>query len=96
MNTAFCRVGRGGNRGWHAADLEVDFEAGKTYYIGYDHKSTNRDEWKLVRWGNENPWDLYKVSEDPTEINNLAETFPDTVKALEKLFLNWEKETGLE
>lgn len=23
---------------------------GKTYYIGYDHKSKNRDNWKLVVW----------------------------------------------
>ena len=50
IDTSFCRVGRGGNRGWHAPDLEVDFEAGKTYYIGYDHKSANRDDWKLVVW----------------------------------------------
>ena len=50
LDTTFCSVGRGGNRGWQAADLEVDFEAGKTYYIGYDHKSKNRDEWKLVVW----------------------------------------------
>ena len=50
LDTTFCSVGRGGNRGWHAADLEVDFEAGKTYFIGYDHKSKNRDEWKLVVW----------------------------------------------
>ncbi len=50
LDTTFCKVGRGGNRGWYAPDLEVNFEAGKTYYIGYDHKSKNRDEWKLVVW----------------------------------------------
>ena len=50
LDSTFCRIGRGGNRGWYAPDLEVNFEAGKTYYIGYDHKSKNRDEWKLVVW----------------------------------------------
>ncbi len=50
LDTTFCKVGRGGNRGGYAPDLEVDFEAGKTYHIGYDHRSTNRDEWKLVVW----------------------------------------------
>lgn len=50
LDTTFCSVVRGGNTGWHTPDLEVDFEAGKTYYIGYDHKSKNRDEWKLVVW----------------------------------------------
>jgi len=50
LDTTYCKVGRGGNRGGYAPDLEVNFEAGKTYYIGYDHRSTNRDEWKLVVW----------------------------------------------
>jgi len=50
LDTTFCRVARGGNRGGYAPDLEVNFEAGKTYHIGYDHKSANRDEWKLVVW----------------------------------------------
>jgi hypothetical protein len=33
-----------------AADLEVNFEAGRTYYIAYDHKSQNTEEWRLVVW----------------------------------------------
>jgi hypothetical protein len=33
-----------------AADLEVNFELGNTYYIGYNHKPTNPQEWSLVVW----------------------------------------------
>ena len=33
-----------------APDLEVNFEIGSTYYIGYFHKSDNTDEWQLVVW----------------------------------------------
>ena len=43
------------------ADLEVNFEAGRTYYIAYDHKSQNTEECRLVVW---------KV-----EIDNSFETF---------------------
>lgn len=50
IDTTFCAVGRGGNIPGYAPDLEVDFEVGKTYYIGYDHKSGNRDDWRLVVW----------------------------------------------
>jgi len=50
LDTTFCKVGRGGNLGGYAPGLEVDFEVGKTYHIGYDHRSKNRDEWKLVVW----------------------------------------------
>ena len=31
-------------------DLEVNFEAGNTYYVAYDHKSQNTDDWNLVVW----------------------------------------------
>lgn len=33
-----------------AADLEVEFEPGSTYYIGYFHESADTQEWKLVVW----------------------------------------------
>lgn len=33
--------------------LEADFEAGKTYYVGFDHSSKNRAEWHLVIWKTE-------------------------------------------
>ncbi len=51
-------------------------------------------EWKLVRWGRENSWDLYRVSEDPTETNNLASDFPEKVQAMEQQFLEWKKRMG--
>ena len=31
-------------------DLEVDFEAGTTYHVGYFHAPANTAEWKLVVW----------------------------------------------
>ena len=33
-----------------AADLEVDFQPGTTYYLGYQHQSANPEEWQLVVW----------------------------------------------
>ena len=49
INTTFCVVA-GSNEGPAVPDLKAEFEAGKTYYIGLDHSSGNRDEWKLVIW----------------------------------------------
>lgn len=34
----------------NTVDLEVDFEAGGTYHIGYFHAPANPEEWKLVVW----------------------------------------------
>jgi hypothetical protein len=36
-----------------AADLEVNFEPGGTYYVGYYHAPANTAEWKLVVWHKE-------------------------------------------
>jgi arylsulfatase len=47
--------------------------------------------WKLVRWGKENSWDLFNVSDDPTETNNLAAANTERVQAMEEQFLEWKK-----
>ena len=49
LDTTFCKVVRG-NENTRPAPLEAEFEAGKTYYIGFDHSSTNREEWHYVIW----------------------------------------------
>lgn len=49
IDTRYCAVVRG-NDNWHAPPLEADFEAGKTYYVGFDHSSGDRTEWKYVIW----------------------------------------------
>lgn len=49
VNRRNCPVLRGQDD-WTAAPLEADFEAGKTYYIGFDHSSDNRADWKYVIW----------------------------------------------
>lgn len=50
IDTSSCMtVGRGTGRN-KIEPLEAEFEAGKTYWIGYDHSSPNRADWKLVIW----------------------------------------------
>ncbi len=46
-------------------------------------------DWKLVRWGRDADWDLYHVTEDPAEIDNLASDQPEKVAEMEQLFLQW-------
>jgi hypothetical protein len=50
IDTSFCKA-PGRSTGRDTADpLTANFEAGKTYYLGFDHSSSNRKEWKLVIW----------------------------------------------
>jgi hypothetical protein len=52
INTANCPAIRGRNS-YVVPDLEADFEAGKTYYVGLDHRSKNKEDWRLVVWKTE-------------------------------------------
>jgi len=52
INTANCPAIRGRNS-YVVPDLEADFQAGKTYYVGLDHSSKNKEEWRLVVWKTE-------------------------------------------
>lgn len=50
VNTSFCPAIGPSNGKEKVPPLEAEFEAGKTYYVGYDHSANNRRDWKLVIW----------------------------------------------
>ncbi len=50
INTDFCPAVGIRNTNLKIEPLEADFEAGKVYYVGYDHSSSDRDDWGLVIW----------------------------------------------
>lgn len=49
LDTRFCKV-EPGNSYHSVPPLEAEFEAGKTYYIGFDHSSSKREDWAYVIW----------------------------------------------
>jgi hypothetical protein len=49
LDTSYCRAPQR-REPINAPPLEAEFEAGKTYYIGFDHSSTKREEWHYVIW----------------------------------------------
>jgi len=50
VNTSFCAAVGPSNGKEKIEPLEAEFEAGKTYYVGFDHSANNRRDWKLVIW----------------------------------------------
>jgi len=62
----------------------------KTLFWEWQHGRAVRDgKWKLVKEGFENPWSLYDMVTDPSEIKDLARTNPETVARMDKLFNDW-------
>lgn len=62
-------------------------------YLCWSHahgKAIRQGDWKLVKKDNA-PWELYDLKKDRIEIENLAESHPDKVHELSKLFDSWLK-----
>ena len=45
--------------------------------------------WKLIADGVNKPWELYNLTEDPTERKELTKQFPERVDLMKKLWLDW-------
>lgn len=50
LDLTYCPLGDPRLRIGDTADLEVEFEAGNTYYIGYSYPPDRPAEWKLTVW----------------------------------------------
>jgi len=59
------------------------------YWEWSNGQAVREGEWKLVRWGRDQPWDLYNVVEDPTETENLASRYPQRVNSMDRMFREW-------
>lgn len=49
ISSSTCPVMRG-NETQDVPPLEYEFEAGKTYWVGLDHSSSNRRAWRYTVW----------------------------------------------
>ena len=50
-------------------------------------------DWKLVSYVNE-PWDLFNIHEDRTEIHDVSGEHPEMVKKLDSIYHSWAARTG--
>jgi arylsulfatase len=70
------------------------------YWEHEGNKAIRSEEWKMVSKSQgtvpyEGPWELYNISNDKTELNNLASKYPDKVKELEEKWNKWASENNV-
>ncbi|MEM9348108.1 MAG: arylsulfatase [Planctomycetota bacterium] len=58
------------------------------------NRAVRYGDWKLVSFRG-SPWELYNLSEDRTELNDLAADEPDKVQALRDEWMRWAEEVNL-
>ena len=51
----------------------------------------DKSGWKIVMLADSKKWELYNLNVDRSELNNLADQYPDKVKEMEKRYQDWEK-----
>jgi arylsulfatase A-like enzyme len=67
-------------------DEPLDREAIYWEHIG--HRAVRAGKWKLVAERN-GPWELYDLEADRTETHNLAESYPEIVRKLTRMWDEW-------
>lgn len=58
------------------------------------HRAVRHRDWKLVASFNE-PWELYNLAADRTEMTNLASVHPETVERLSASYTSWAAAAGV-
>jgi len=61
---------------------------------GNPHGAIREGNFKLVEWYEGNPLELYDLSKDISEKQNIAADHPDLVKSMHAKLIAWRKETG--
>ncbi len=74
---------------------EVLSERGSLFWSHNKGRAIRDGDWKLVGAEKKGPWELYRLDEDGTELNDLATENPDRVQTMEKRHAEWLRRTDL-
>lgn len=70
-------------------------QVGRTLYWEHaGNAALRREDWKIVRFFRK-PWELYRLSDDPTETNDVAANYPEVVRELVAAWDEWANRVGV-
>jgi len=70
-----------------AADAKI--ERSYVYWHHINNRAIRVGDWKLVRKGQEGPWELYDMKAGRTELHDLAAAQPEKASELSALWETW-------
>ncbi len=68
---------------------DVVIERNHLWWLHENNRALRQGHWKIVAAGKDAPWELYDLSQDRCETNNLAKTMPEKVRELDAI---WKRE----
>lgn len=66
------------------------------HYFGKSHSAIRVGDYKLIKFWNLKKTELYNLKDDLSELNDLSEKYPQKVRELEKLMMDYAKEVNAE
>ncbi|MEZ4773232.1 MAG: arylsulfatase [Bacteroidia bacterium] len=73
-------------------DPEMEMESRPLFWEHEGKRAVRQGGWKLVSPGLKKAWELYSLTDDPTETRDLASQNPDRVRELTQLWDTWARE----
>jgi len=61
----------------------------------FGHAAIRAGNWKLVRAGQQQPWELYDITTDRVEARDRAGEFPEVVQSLQAAWQQWADRCGV-
>ncbi len=65
------------------------------YWALNGHKAMMQDNWKIVAVSMNAPWELYNLQNDRSELDDLADKYPDRVKKMAAIWMQWARKVGV-
>ncbi len=65
------------------------------YWEHHGNRGIRQGKWKLVAWA-EQPWELYNLEADRTELKDLTQKYPQKVEKLKAMYESWAKRCGVQ
>jgi len=59
----------------------------------FGNRAIRQGHWKLVWGASDRRWELYNLTQDRTETNDLADQFPERVERMATQWQEWAKKT---
>ena len=61
LDTTKCQIRKDDLQPGKSPGIEINFKAGRTYYIAYNHAAPHTGDWQLVVWKVDQSWSMFQT-----------------------------------
>jgi arylsulfatase len=65
------------------------------YWEHFGHQAMRKGKWKIISRAPEFDWELFDLSQDPTELQEIGTQYPQVLEAMRNDYANWAQQVGV-